>query len=105
MRFYLMLLPLIAASACAQSLEARVAAGLQDAGLSPRMSHCMAERWVDRLNVSQLRRIQAVAKSLKRERGEGRLSAFQLVDHVARLDDPEILEVVSTSAARCALNV
>ena len=97
------LLPLLAFAACAQPFEGRVANRLHEAGLSRPMSECMAKRWVDRLSVFQLRKIQGLTEDLKRERSEGRLTVVRLIDRVRAMDDPEILEVVSTSAARCAL--
>jgi hypothetical protein len=99
----LILAALLAVSGCAQSLESRVADGLQEAGLPPAMSECMAERWVDRLSVAQLRRIQSFTDELKQERGGGRLTLLTLVEGIARLGDPEIVEVVSASTVSCAL--
>ena len=46
----------LALSACAIP-EARLRAGLMNAGLSRTMAACMAERMVDRLSLIQLRRI------------------------------------------------
>lgn len=97
------LLPLLMFAACAQPFEGRVANRLHEAGLPRPMSDCMAERWVERLSVFQLRKIQGLTEDLKRERSEGRLTVVRLIDRVQAMDDPEILEVVSTSAARCAL--
>jgi hypothetical protein len=93
----------MALGACAQPFEGRVAKRLHEAGIPRAMSDCMAERWVDRLSVFQLRKIQALTDDLKRERGAGRLTVVRLIDRVGAMDDAEILEVVSTSAARCAL--
>lgn len=96
-------LPLLAIAGCAQPFEGRIANRLNEAGLSRPMAECMAGRWVDRLSVFQLRKIQSLTEDLKRERSAGRLTVVRLIDRVRALDDPEIVEVVSTSAARCAL--
>lgn len=87
---------------CAQPFEGRVAAKLSDAGLPRPMAECMAKRWVDRLNVFQLRKISGLADHLKKERP---LTAARLVRRVAEVDDPEIYKVVSSSAAICALKL
>ncbi len=97
----LLMLPLVAwLAACSQPFEGRIARNLEDAGLSPGMSQCMANRWVERLSPLQLRKIAELADGLK---AEGRsISVLGLADRVRRLEDPEIVEVVSTSAAGCA---
>lgn len=88
-------------AACAQPFEGRVATRLAEAGLSRPAAECMAERWVDRLSVLQLRKISSLAEDL---RAEGRnLTISRFVDRVRRVDDPEIFEVVSRSAVACAL--
>jgi len=99
----LLLISLLAVSACAQPFEGRVASRLHEAGLSRRMSDCMAQRWVDRLSMFQLRKIQSLTNGVSRERDDGRLTVVRLVERVRKVDDPEIFEVVSSSAAICAL--
>jgi hypothetical protein len=76
--------------------EARVRTGLERAGLSPTLSACMAERMVDRLNLAQLRRLG----TLPQVRDARSLPAF--LQEVGALGDPEIVGVVSSSAALCA---
>jgi hypothetical protein len=105
MRVGLPLLCLLAMSACAQPFEGRVATRLHEAGIPRGMADCMAHRWVKRLNVFQLRKIQRLTDDIKRARGEGRLTVPRLIDRVRRVDDPEIFEVVSKSAAACALKI
>lgn len=87
---------------CSQSFEGRIAERLSEAGLSQAMSECMAERWVNRLNVFQLRRISALAEEL-REKGY-RLTVASLIGPVREIDDPEIVEVVTGSTLVCALS-
>jgi hypothetical protein len=91
--------------ACAQPFEGRVATRLTEAGLPRGMADCMAERWVDRLSVFQLRKIQALTDDLKRERSQGRMTVVKLVERVRAVDDPEIFEVVSKSASVCTLKI
>ena len=98
------ILPLVAASlmlaGCATP-EARLRNGLHNAGLSERMSACMAERMVDRLSLVQLRRLSALG-SLKDKRIAD-LSLDRFLHKVRALGDPEILAVSTSSAALCAL--
>jgi hypothetical protein len=94
---------LLSLAACSQPLERRVAARLTEAGLPGRMADCMAERWVDRLSLVQLRKVSSLADDLSRERGEGRLTVARFIERVQAVDDPEVFNVVTGSAAACAL--
>jgi len=87
-------------TACATP-ETRLRSGLIDAGLSPAMSACMAERMVDRLSLLQLRRLASLG-SLK-DRRITDLTLDQFLHKVRALKDPEILAVSTSSAAVCAL--
>ena len=98
-----LLLPL-AVAACAQPFEGRVASRLADAGLSRPMADCMAKRWVDRLNLLQLQKISSLSQDLQRERSGGKLTIGRFIERVRAVDDPEVFQVVSTSAAACALS-
>jgi hypothetical protein len=98
----LVLLPLLALSACA-SPEARLRTGLHNAGLSPRMSTCMADYMVQRLSLVQLRRISALA-SLK-DADYGKMSMDRLVNKLRALKDSEILAVSSKAALACAIDI
>lgn len=92
-------LPLVAAlflAGCAVP-EARLRAGLVNAGLSRPMAACMAERMVDRLSLTQLRRIG----DLPYAREERTVAGF--LHRVRALRDPEILAVSSAAAAVCAV--
>jgi hypothetical protein len=99
----LLLLPLALAAACAQPFEGRVAGRLAEAGLPRPMADCMAKRWVERLDLVQLQKISAVADDLSRERSQNRLTIGRFVDRIRAVDDPEIVEVVTTSSLACAL--
>ncbi|HEX7876494.1 MAG TPA: hypothetical protein VF489_07895 [Sphingobium sp.] len=88
-------------SSCATvSPESRVRAGLIEAGVSPRMAACMAERMVDRLSLIQLRRIQSLA-SLRKSRIED-MTIDRFLYKVRALEDPEIFTVTSKAAIVCA---
>ncbi len=100
-RLLLLLLPLLPLTACSQAFEGRIASRLDEAGLSRPMSECMAERWVKRLSLFQLRRIQRLAEELDSE-GEN-LTVAGLIGRVREMDDPEIVEVVTRSTVMCAL--
>ena len=84
------------------SPESRLRAGLMDAGLSPRMSACMAERMVDRLSLVQLRRLQSLA-SLRKSRMED-MTVDRFLYKVRALEDPEIFAVTSKAAIICAID-
>lgn len=91
---------LLLLSACASlSPESRLRAGLEKAGLSPRMAGCMAERMVDRLSLTQLRKLQSLA-SLRKSHS-GKISIDQLLHEVRAVQDPEIFAVTTSSALAC----
>ena len=94
MRLLPLLLPL-SLVACATP-RAQLASGLRDAGLSSRVSDCMAGRMTDRLSLLQLRRIAGLPKAKSSE------SVDQFLYRVRALKDPEILGVTTSSAALCA---
>ena len=102
MRGRILIIPLLALAACAQPFQGRVASRLADAGLSRSMADCMAERWVDRLSLVQLQKISNVADDLSKERAQGNLTVGRFIGRVRAVDDPEVLAVVSSSAAACA---
>lgn len=80
---------------CVQKIaESRVRSALTGAGLSERNADCMAHRMVDRLTISQLRKLEAL-------RGDHRsLEAYVLA--VRRVGDAEAIGVTASSAALCA---
>ncbi|WP_313808773.1 hypothetical protein [Sphingobium sp.] len=90
-------------SSCAtMSPESRLRAGLLDAGLSPRMAGCMAERMADRLSITQLRRLQSLASLRKSHMGDMTVDRF--LYKVRALEDPEIFSVTSKAALICAID-
>lgn len=104
MRRFALAILLLPIAACTQTIEDGIASRLAAAGLPRPMADCMAERWASRLNASQLRKISGLAGDLQRERGQGQLTVGRFVGRVAAMEDPEIVSVVSTSAAVCALS-
>jgi hypothetical protein len=86
---------LISLAGCAgQIAESRVRSALLDAGLSERNADCMAGRMVERLTISQLRKLEAL-------RGEMR-SIADYVIAVRQVGDAEVISVTASSAALCA---
>ena len=76
--------------------RAQLASGLRDAGLSQRLSDCMAGRMTDRLSLLQLRRIAGLPKAKSSE------SVEQFLYRIRALKDPQIVGVTTSSAALCA---
>ena len=103
LRRVLMALPaaLVLSSCATVSPESRVRAGLIDAGLSPRMAGCMAERMVDRLSLVQLRRLQSLASLRKSHMADMTVDRF--LYKVRAVEDPEIFTVTSKAAIVCAI--
>ena len=83
-------------SACAMP-EARLRAGLVEAGLSEPLAACMADRMVDRLSLMQLRRLADLGHAGRAQ------STVEFLRRVRSLRDPEIWTVTSSSAAICAV--
>lgn len=79
--------------------EARLRAGLVNAGLSRPMAACMAERMADRLSLIQLRRIGDLPYA------SSSVSMSEFLHRVRALRDPEILGVSSSAAALCAVGM
>ena len=94
MRVLPVILITLAITGCVSKLAyGRVKAALTEAGLSDHNAACMAERMTDKLNILQLRTLQAL-------RGEKR-SLADYVTAVRKVNDPEVLAVTATSAAIC----
>jgi hypothetical protein len=99
-RFALPLTATLALAGCATP-EAQVRTGLTNAGLSPGVAACMAARMVDRLSLLQLRRIGRLGDL--REANVRELSVDQFLYRARAIGDPEILAVMSSSGAICAV--
>ncbi len=95
-------LPALALSACATvSPEAKVRASLMDAGLSPRMAGCMAERMVDRLSIGQLKSLKSLSSLPGADYRE--MTVDRLLYKLRALEDPEVFSVTSRAALACAI--
>ena len=92
---------LLGLAACASTYEARVESRLVDMGLSRSKARCMAERLVDRLSQSQLRKLGRLAGIENRDIRKMTLS--ELFDRVEALGDPEILKVTTRAGIGCAI--
>lgn len=91
---------LLLPSCASLSPESRLRTGLVEAGLPPPMADCMAGRMVDRLSLTQLRRLQSLG-SLRKSHIGG-MTVDQLLHKVRALQDAELLAVTSSSALACA---
>ncbi|MFK4794454.1 hypothetical protein [Sphingobium sp. ZW T5_29] len=92
---------LLLGSCATLSPEARLRAGLTDAGLPPVTAGCMAERMADRLSLAQLRRVQSLASL--RNSHMGALSVDRFLHKLRAIEDPEIFIVTSKAAIACTL--
>jgi hypothetical protein len=92
---------LLAVSACA-SPQSQLRTGLQSAGLSPRVSSCMAERMWDKLSLLQLKRISSLGNFRDERLRDMPLDRF--LHNVRSLEDPEILSVTTRAGLSCALS-
>lgn len=75
--------------------QARLRAGLIDAGVPPPVAGCMADRMAQRLSLAQLRRIG----DLPRARAAPSVADF--LHRVRALGDSEIVSVAAAAAAAC----
>ncbi len=83
--------------------ESRVSSALRDAGLSDGNASCMATRMVDRLSLSQLRKLEGL-KAHEGER-ERPVSLREFTRRVERVGDAEVIAVTASSAGLCALGI
>ncbi|MPT46898.1 MAG: hypothetical protein E2598_00565 [Sphingobium sp.] len=98
--FAVLLLSAATLSACATP-ETRLRTKLVDAGISYDMADCMAGYMVDRLSITQLRRMQSLASI--RSEDLRKLTIAEYLHKVRALQDPEILTVTTKSTVICAL--
>ena len=82
------------------SPESRMRTGLEQAGLSPRMSACMAERMADRLSLAQLRKLQSLGAFRKSHSDP--MSVDRLLHDLRALGDTEIVAVTGKAALSCS---
>lgn len=96
-------LPALFLVAGCMSPEARLRAGLIDAGLSAPMAGCMAKSMVQRLSNNQLMKLRSLHKASQVNLRD--MSYQQLAQQVRTLGDPEIVAVTTTAAVGCALTM
>lgn len=93
-----LLAPLLVLASCATP-ESRVRTALVNAGLSPRMSECMAQKMVDKLTITQLRQLGEVAKA-----GKAR-NVGDFLDDIRAIHDPRTISVTTRAALGCSLKL
>jgi hypothetical protein len=98
----IMMFVLATLASCATP-ESQLGSALRSAGLSPRVSGCMAERMVDRLSLGQLLKLRSLGGLGDKPVGE--LSAREFMRRVRALGDPEIVSVAASSLAVCGLGL
>lgn len=81
--------------------ETRVRSALMEAGLPQPVAACMADRMVDRLSLGQLNKLRGLGQL--REDDLMTINMRTFLRRTRSLQDPEILSVVTTSGAVCAL--
>jgi hypothetical protein len=87
------LLPLLALSGCVHdTARSRITSALQNAGLSPPVSACMAEHLVDKLSIPQLRKLETL---------KGARNPLEYALALRRIDDPQVVRVALAAAALC----
>lgn len=82
--------------------ETRVRTALTNAGVSPPIAACMADRMVDRLSLGQLRKLGRLDKL--KDQSVANISLKQFLQKTKALQDSEILGVVSSSGLICWVN-
>ena len=92
------LIAALALAACAGP-QTRVEDGLVEAGIAQPKAQCMAGILVDKLSVSQLRRLGEL-KDLREQGGEDATLDYYLKNSKA-LQDPEILAAAGEAIMRC----
>ncbi|MGN6121965.1 MAG: hypothetical protein ACTHOJ_03305 [Sphingomonas oligoaromativorans] len=83
------------------SPEARVRDKLIAAGVKPHMAGCMADKLVHKLDTSELKELNRVAR-LPREH-PGALSFDELTYRLHALNNPHIVSVVTRAGLGCAI--
>lgn len=91
---------LLALTGCVERIaESRVRSALIKGGVPDPTAECMAGRMVDRLTISQLRKLERIKDASGRYRLH---SVADYLEAVRRVGDPEVVGVTATSAALCA---
>jgi hypothetical protein len=91
-------------ASCDRPVESSMADQLTAAGVPAGMTECMVPVWEQRLNAAQLARVGQVAAELAAAPPHGE-ALGPLLDRVRQLNDPQIVEVVTLSAATCVTRI
>ena len=91
----------IALAGCATP-QSQLQRGLINAGLPKAQSACMADRMVDKLSLSQLRRLSSLGNFEDEKLGDMTVSRF--MRNIRALKDPEIITVTTRAALGCAIS-
>ncbi len=91
----------LVAGCSAVSPEAKVRDKLIAAGVKPHLASCMADKMVRKLDYSELKEVNRVAK-LPREH-PGALSFDELTDRLQAINNPHIVSVVTRAGLGCAI--
>jgi hypothetical protein len=91
----------LALSGCATTYENRIQSNLVQAGLSPRVSRCVAERMVDKLSGSELRSLARIGRTSGRRIGDMTIAQFLRTYRTAL--DPHVFSVLTRAGLGCAI--
>lgn len=85
-------------------VEWQVKGALVEAGVGERRAECMAGRMVDRLTIGQLWNLRQAMAPLEGEPEAG-YGLGELVKRLRRVEDGEVVAVLTTSAGLCAIGI
>jgi hypothetical protein len=85
-------------------VEGQVKGALVEAGIGEKRAACMAERMVDRLTIAQLWKLRQGMAAQEGEPEDG-YGLGELVKRLRRVEDGEVVAVLTTSAGLCALGI
>ncbi len=85
-------------------VEWQVKGALVEAGVGERRAECMAGRMVDRLTIGQLWNLRQAMAPREGEPEEG-YGLGELVKRLDRVNDGEVVAVLTTSAGLCAIGL
>ncbi len=92
--------PLILLTGCATP-EARLASGLQEAGMGRQSSACIAREMSGALTLGQLLKLSKL--STFRDKSIRDMSMSEFLNATRALQDPAILKIATIAAATCAI--
>jgi hypothetical protein len=96
----LLLLSFFTLSACATP-QTRLERGLMSAGLSSKLSACMADRMIDKLSLLQLKRLSSLGNFQDEKLRDMSLDRF--LYNIRSLEDPEILSITTKAGLSCTI--